>query len=502
MAPGRYFLVISSLLMGLVLGLGLSAALNWPQRRALTSPQEQEYLNRSLKSDTNLAWNITSVAQKVTPSVVGISVRRYVNINEEMKQARKRFPNLPRDFERQHPRMPKQDFQRHTSGSGVIVSIEDGVAFILTNDHVVRMPDRITVSLLDGREFKGDLLAGDPKTDLALLKIRGEELYPAQMGDSSNLKIGEWVIAIGNPFQLSHTVTAGIVSAKGRSDVNIIDSNYRYEQFIQTDAAINPGNSGGPLVNLKGEVIGINTAIATRSGSYQGVGFAIPINLARKIMKHLREAGEVSRGFLGVGIDQLRPEQIKVLGLKRKSGVMVRGVMPGSPAAMAGMQEGDVIFKFGGDDIFTVDGLRYSVADTLVGAEVDVIVFREGKKLTLKALLIEQPDDSVSLGGLSPGNDDNELGLKVRDVKPEDVKEYGDEGLDGVYVDAVTQRSRADHAGLRKGALIQWMRQGPGKQFKIRNMRDYEVALGQMDLGESVGMTVRLGRETMLIVIE
>ena len=219
-------------------------------------------------------------------------------------------------------------------------------------------------------------------------------------------------------------------------------------------------------------------------------------------MKHLREAGEVSRGFLGVGIDQLRPEQIKVLGLTRKSGVMVRGVMPDSPAAVAGMQEGDVIFKFGGDDIFTVDGLRYSVADTLVGAEVDVIVFREGKKLTLKARLIEQPDDSVSLGGLSPGNDDNKLGLKVRDVKPEDVKDYGDEGLDGVYVEAVTQRSRADHAGLRKGALIQGMRQGPGKQFKIRNMRDYDVALGQMDLGESVGMTVRLGRETMLIVIE
>ncbi|MBI2193455.1 MAG: Do family serine endopeptidase [Planctomycetes bacterium] len=504
MASQRSFVTSSILLLALVFGLGLFASLNWPRRGLEMSPKERQVLRSSLGQPLGASQEFATVAKLVMPSVVGITVTRYTGGGEPAPEGvRKRFPHLPERLEKFHPwgtRPPS--LPQDTAGSGVIVEVEDTSALILTNDHVVRGYHEISVSLSDHREFEGRFIASDAKSDLALLQIEGRELEAAQMGDSEELQVGEWVLAIGNPFGLSHTVTAGIVSAKGRSDVHLISSKFAYENFIQTDAAINPGNSGGPLVNLRAEVVGINTAIASVTGGYQGVGFAIPINQARRIYRRLMKDGRVSRGWLGVDIDKLRPEQAQVLGISHRDGVLIRGIRMGTPAAKAGLRQGDVILKFNEQGVHTVEELRYAVADAPVGSEMEVMVLRGGDTLALRVHIGEQPaDDREALPPLVP--EEGDLGMKVRDLTPELAKEKGYEGQEGALVTDVQETGRAGRAGIRTGSLIQWVHQGPERQFQIRSVEDYRQALGKINPREPLGVTVRDGDQTVeLITVE
>ncbi len=272
--------------------------------------------------------------------------------------------------------MPKK-WKEQSLGSGVLVS-SDG--YIITNNHVVEKADEITVTLYDQQNYRGKIIGTDPKTDIAVIKISADDLPQINWGNSESLQVGEFVLAFGNPFSLGHTVTMGIVSAMGRANVGIAD----YEDFIQTDAAINPGNSGGPLVNVKGELVGINTAIFSRTGGYQGIGFAVPSNMAKSVMTQLIKDGKVTRGWLGVTIQNFTPELAKEFGLEKLAGALVTDVFKGSPADMAGVKRGDVILKVNGKDIRNVEALRNLVSQTKVGSNINLHIIRNSKPLKIK----------------------------------------------------------------------------------------------------------------------
>ena len=304
----------------------------------------QEKALENLK-DTGKAF--ASVAREASPAVVFIKVEKTVTTSPSMGPFNddffKRYFGEPAPGQPQNP-SPQQKHMLQGQGSGFIIS-SDG--YILTNNHVVGDADKVLVKLLDGREFTAKTIGTDPPTDVAVIKIDAKNLPILPLGDSGKLEVGEWVLALGNPFGLSHTLTAGIISALGRSRIGIAD----YEDFIQTDAAINPGNSGGPLINLEGQAIGINTAIFSQSGGYMGIGFAIPINLVKEINNQLIEHGSVTRGYLGVTAQELTPELVQSFGLKDEKGALVAQVTPDSPAQKAGLKQGDMIVKFNGEPI-------------------------------------------------------------------------------------------------------------------------------------------------------
>jgi len=336
---------------------------------------------------------------------------------------------------------------RQGQGSGVIVT-DDG--YVLTNNHVVENADEVMVRLSDEREYEADVVGTDPKTDLAVLKIDADDLTPARLGDSDELRVGEWVVAAGNPFGLTSSVTAGIVSAIGRSGVGITD----YEDFIQTDAAINPGNSGGPLLDLDGDVVGINTAILTRSGGSMGVGFAIPANMARHVMDSLIENGHVVRGWLGVNIQALTPELAQSFGFDGTNGVLVADVNDGTPAARAGLRSGDIIVAYGGEPLSTMERFRTDVAATRPGTEVAVEIVRDGRERSLDVEIGElETDARVALGEAAGGA---ELGITVQELTPAIARELNlDDDVHGVVVSAVDPMSAAARAGVRRGDVIE-----------------------------------------------
>ena len=333
------------------------------------------------RSTLNIENAFVKVAEGVTPAVVNIST---VGKERSPSHLFRPFGNDPffRDFfDRFFEGFPKAKRQM-SLGSGVII---DKGGYILTNNHVVKDADEITVKLANKKEYKSRVVGIDPKTDLAVIKVNADEDLPvAVLGDSDALKVGEWALAIGNPFGLDHTVTVGVISATGRSDVGIAT----YENFIQTDASINPGNSGGPLLNIKGEVIGINTAIIA---SGQGIGFAIPINMAKKVIDDLIKRGKVTRGWLGVGIQPLTPELAKSLGLSLEEGVLINRVMPKSPAEAAGLKEGDVITSVDGKKITDSRQLQRMVAELEVGRVIELGLLRDGKPLRVKLKVGELP---------------------------------------------------------------------------------------------------------------
>lgn len=342
-------------------------------------------------------------------------------------------------------RFPDKEFRQQGLGSGVIVGKE---GYILTNNHVVEGADEIKVVLGDKREFDGKVVGTDPQSDVAVIKIEGTDLPAVKLGDSDSLRVGNWVIAVGNPFGLSQTVSVGIISATGRANIGIA----QYEDMIQTDAAINPGNSGGPLVNIKGEVVGINTAIFTKSGGYQGIGFAIPINMAKVIMKSLIEYGRVARGWLGVVIQDLTPALIKQFNVSVKEGVLIADVQENSPASEAGMKTGDIIVGYEGKDIRDVNHLRNVVAQTDIGKEVAVIALRDGVEQNLKIKIQEQPTDLFAATGPSP--DVRDLGITVQNLTSELAKSLNIEESIGVVVTEVAPGSPAANADIREGDLI------------------------------------------------
>jgi serine protease Do len=394
-------------------------------------------------------------------------------------------PNDPfRDFfERFFRDQIPKDFRQQSLGTGVIIDKE---GFILTNNHVVEMADEIKVKLADEKEFLAKIIGRDQKTDLALIKIESDKpLSPLPLGDSDQLDVGEWVVAIGNPFGLGNTVTAGIVSAKYRQ---IGQSSY--DNYIQTDASINPGNSGGPLLNTSGEVVGINTAIFSQSGGNIGIGFAIPINMAKDLLPQLK-TGKVVRGWLGVMIQKITPELKQKLDLKDEKGALVADVTPGGPAEKAGIQRGDVIVTFNGKEIKEMSELPYVVASTPVGKSVNVQVLRKGQKKTFEIKIAELKDEKEApvVTEAKP-----RLGMTVEDLTPELAKNFGLSEARGVVVVQVEDGSSAAEAGLRAGDVILEIDQSPVKDVKDfgRKIESYKAGDTVLVLAKRRGATVFL----------
>jgi len=394
-------------------------------------------------------------------------------------------PNDPfRDFfERFFRDQIPKDFRQQSLGTGVVIDKE---GFILTNNHVVEMADEIKVKLADEKEFLAKIIGRDQKTDLALIKIDPDKpLSPLPLGDSDSLEVGEGVVAIGNPFGIGNTVTAGIVSAQYRQ---IGQSSY--DNYIQTDASINPGNSGGPLLNLAGEVVGINTAIFSQSGGNIGIGFAIPINMAKDLLPQLKK-GKVVRGWLGVMIQKITPELKQKLDLKDEKGALVADVTPGGPAEKAGIQRGDVIVTFNGKEIKEMSELPYVVASTPVGKSVAVEVLRKGQKKSFEIKIAELKDEKEApvVTEAKP-----RLGMTVEDLTPELAKNFGLSEAKGVVVVQVEDGSSSAEAGLRAGDVILEIDQSPVKDVKDfgRKIESYKAGDTVLILAKRRGATVFL----------
>lgn len=444
-----------------------------------------------------------AIVKKVSPTVVHISVEKTVSTSQSPvpRSPRKspQDPNSPDyfqdDFFRKFfkNRMPKEHKQRGL-GSGAIV---DSRGYIITNNHVVGGADKIIVKLVDGREFTAVMVGADPASDIAVVKIKAKNLPVARLGNSDKLDVGESVIAIGNPFGLEQTITAGIVSAKGRSALGVTD----YEDFIQTDASINPGNSGGPLINLDGEVVGINTAIYSRSGGNQGIGFAIPVNMARSIMDSLISSGKVVRGYLGVWIQDVDKAMAEAMGVKVKGGVAITNVGPGSPAEKAGIRSGDIIISFGGKKTKTANILRNTVAAIKPGSKVPALIIRGGKKIKLQVVVVEQPSNmrAAILGkknkpAPSRKSAETVLGFAGATLTPEQAERFGYEGVKGVLVTRVVPGSQADEAGLTRGSLIIKVK---GKS--VRSLKQFRRAFRKAPRKKPVLVLVRNGAATRFL---
>jgi serine protease Do len=391
--------------------------------------------------------SIADVAEMALPAVVNISSTRTV------KQEASPFFNDP-FFRRffgghfMHPGIPRERRER-SLGSGVIVSA-DGV--VLTNNHVVEHADTIRVTLSDRRELDAKVVGTDPRSDVAVLRLKGKprDLHALTLGDSARLRLGDVVLAIGDPFGVGETVTMGIVSAKGRANIGITD----YEDFIQTDAAINPGNSGGALVDMRGRLVGINTAILSRTGGYQGIGFAIPTNMARPIMESLLKHGKVVRGYLGVAIQQLTPDLARAMHLKANAGVLISDVTGGTAAAKAGIKRGDVVLSINGEKVETPGHLRNLVAASGVGAKVRLEILRDGSRLTRTVVLGEMPA-RLARGGKVEEDNGPLGGLTLQGLDGASRHKYSiPNRINGVVVTAVEPGSRAAYAGLRPGDVI------------------------------------------------
>jgi serine protease Do len=436
--------------LALLAAIGLGGLLHTPAAHA------QE---KGLESLRQSGMAFRSVAKKVSPAVVFIQVEKEEAggvteffspfdspFGEEF--LRRFFGQDPRQRQRQTPRKRRMVGQ----GSGFIIS-QDG--YIMTNNHVVGEADKVRVQMQDGREYDAAIIGTDPPSDLAVIKIEADDLPSLALGDSDKLEVGDWVLAVGNPFGLSHTLTAGIVSAKGRSGIGVTD----YENFIQTDAAINPGNSGGPLVNLDGEVVGINTAIVSRSGGSMGIGFAIPVNMARGIRDQLIATGQVTRGLLGVVIQDLTEELARSFDLDKKDGILVAQVMPDSPAEKAGLERGDVIRKIDGDEVENVATFRNRIAMTAPGTKVKLTIVRDGKSRRVKVTIGSQEADEQGRPGATGGV--TELGLSLQKLTPQLAQRLGYDDAAGVLVSAVEPGSAAAEAGMERGDLIQEINRQP-----------------------------------------
>ncbi len=437
-----------------------------------------------------LASNETfvKVAKEAMASVVNISATRKITQTPTNPLFDdpffRRFFGDEFERRRQQPRrQPEQGL-----GSGVIVS-EDG--YIVTNNHVVEQADDMTVLLGDKRKFPAKLIGTDPKTDLAVIKIDATGLPTLDWGDSTLLEVGELVLAVGNPFGLNQTVTMGIISAVGRANVGIVD----YENFIQTDAAINPGNSGGALVNLQGQLIGINTAIFSRTGGYMGIGFAIPSQMVQGVMKSLIGHGKVIRGWLGVSIQELSQDMAKQFDAPDTNGALVGDVISGSPAEKAGIERGDIIRTYAGVAVKDSTHLRTLVADTTPDSPVPLEVWRNGKAKTLSVSIGEMPKDVASLSKKEPGaiTGDHALsGITVQRPKPGQSR-----GDHGVVVTKIEPNAPADQAGLRAGDLILEV-----NRTVIRTPQEFEDVTAQLGSGDSVLLLIQRGNSTIFLNIK
>jgi serine protease Do len=441
--------------------------------------------------------SLRSLAKTASPTVVNIRTTRKVS-NDELYR---RFENpgsqnewFDEFFRKFFEHLPEQDLDQRSLGSGFIISRN---GYVLTNNHVISGADEIFVSLSDEseQEYRAKVAGKDDNTDIALIKIQSDrDDFPvAVLGDSDSLEIGDWIIAIGNPFGFGHTLTQGIVSAKAR----VIGAG-PYDNFIQTDAAINPGNSGGPLINMDGEVVGINTAIVS---SAQGIGFAIPINMAKQILQELRDTGEVSRGWLGVAIQEVTPEIARAVGLGEPAGAMVTAVYPGDPAERAGVKNGDIILEINRQKIQDPMALTRLIGGLKPEEKVTIIVWRDTRKVTLSTRLEKRSDDRISeLGrspGDAPGSTKDKLGLVLGNITPEIQKQLNLDESSGVLVIDIDAQGSASGSKLQKMDVI---RQVNGIQ--VKDVGEYLAALEKAKKGQAVLMLVIRNSKPLYVAVD
>jgi serine protease Do len=472
----------------LVVVAGLSLTLGWPDLVARVAyavdSGRADAAREQLKHAHDLSAAFENVVTAAKPSVVNISAIRRMEPRVRVfpgpgTRSRDPFREFFGEdfFERFHRQQtPDQNAVVRGGGTGVIVSSH---GHILTNNHVVEDMDQVTVTLPDSRTFQAEIVGRDPKTDLAVIKVSAEDLKPAELGDSDQLNVGEWVLAVGNPFGLDHTVTAGIVSAKGRAYVGLAE----YEDYIQTDAAINPGNSGGPLLNLEGQVIGINSAIVSSRGGYTGVGFAIPINMAQKVMEDLIADGKVQRGFLGVIIQNLTPDLAKSFGYDGEEGVLIAEVSSDGPAAKAGIKVDDIIVELAGTKMTNMNQLRNTVANTVPGTELDAKVFRDGKTHELKVKVGELDSDEVAS---STTTTTDELGMSVETLTDDAARQLNLDGVRGVLVTGIEPGGTAERSGLSRYDVIFSVGGEP-----VENLSEFRSAMAKHDLDQGVRLKVK-----------
>jgi serine protease Do len=380
---------------------------------------------------------------------------------------------------------PQRDFKQRSLGSGFIIDKE---GYIVTNNHVVENADQIKVKLANEKEFDAEIVGRDPKTDLALIKISANtDLSPIRMGDSDKAIVGNWVVAIGSPFGLEQTVTAGIVSAKGR-----IIGFGPYEDFLQTDASINPGNSGGPLINMQGEVVGINTAIVA---SGQGIGFAIPINMAKDIIAQLKSSGEVTRGWLGVGIQDLSAELKQYYGVEGNGGVLITQVFEGDPAERGGIKPNDIIVEIGGKTVTSARELSSIIANTEIGKKTTITFLRNGKQKSVQVELAKRDDDKMVAKGPSEESNDD-IGIQLMELSDESAGRFGfDADEKGALVVGIKPGGKAESAGIRPGDLIKEV-----NHERITSVREYTNQVKKIDDGDEVQLLIRRAREGFVVV--
>jgi serine protease Do len=428
----------------------------------------------------------SEIVKVISPTVVNISTTK--TVRRDIQPFSQFFESPFGDFF--EPFNVPRKYKEQSLGSGVIVS-SDG--YIITNYHVVEKADEIKVTIFDKEDYTGKIVGSDPKTDIAVIKVSAKEDLPAvKWGDSDSLQVGEFVLAFGNSFGLSHTVTLGIVSALGRANVGIAD----YEDFIQTDAAINPGNSGGPLVNVKGELIGINTAIFSKTGGYQGIGFAVPSNMAKSVMNQLIKGGKVTRGWLGVTIQDVTPDLAHEFGLKESTGALITDIFSGSPADKAGMKRGDIIIEVEGKEIKNVVSLRNMIAQSKVGSRINLKVMRDGKTIPFEIAIVEFPSDTSEMASQQPEetvrNEDSLAGFRVMQLTDEIAKQLGLSSREkGVVIVSVAPGSAADEAGLKKGDVVQEV-----NKKRVSGLSDFNNAASRLRSGDMVLLFInRSGRK-------
>ena len=451
----------------------------------------------ALEHAENLSGAFKHASQVISPAVVSIRSTKVLKANGP-NMRRGPSPQLPEEFRDffnddffekfGSPRsfgIPQSgEMRQQGQGTGVIIS-KDG--YVVTNNHVVDGADEVQVQLVDRRKFDAKVIGTDAKTDVAVLKIEASDLTPAAIGNSDQIAVGDWVVAVGSPFGLQHTVTAGIVSAKGRADVGIVE----YEDFIQTDAAINPGNSGGPLVNLRGEVVGINTAIASRSGSFAGVGFSIPINMVQSVVGDILDDGKVERGWLGAAIQNLNSDLAASFNYDSTDGVLVGQVVPGSPAEKAGLQAGDIVVELNGRQQLNANGLRNQVARIKPETSVPLVVMRDGNRVTLNVeigLLDEKQLARASAPAAGNNADEvsTDLGVTVRTLTPELAKQFGlSDTAAGVVVTDVAADSVAAGTGISPGDIIVNV-----DGTTVKSSDEFEAAIADVDLTRGVRLLV------------
>jgi len=443
--------------------------------------------NQIQANDLNVAKSLSNafadIAEKVSPSVVTIT-SEHVYKHPGLDQFKGFQDMLPDQF-RQFMPDGNREMRSTSLGSGIIIS-KDG--YIITNNHVIEKGENIKVQFSDNRELDATVIGSDPKTDVALIKVDAKNLTPLKMGNSDNIRVGEWVLAFGSPFSdnLSQTVTQGIVSATGRSLTGLAD----YGNFIQTDAAINPGNSGGPLVNLDGKLIGMNSAIASRSGGSQGIGFAIPVTIINRVIADLRENGYVTRAWLGVFVQAVDATMAKTLGLDYATGALVADVVEDSPADDAGLIQGDVIIEFDGHKVERSIQLPTMVSTQRPNEKKKFKILREGKLKTITVKLGEMPEESGAVGPFELEGSD--LGITVENPSAERLRFYGlNRNAEGALVSSVDKSSEAYRKNIRAGQLIQKMGPNVRSLESINSKQIFEKELAKYEAGDTILLLIR-----------